>query len=295
MSTIAGTTKLLGVIGYPIEHTLSPLMHNAAIAHLGVDYVYLPLPIQPTDLEIALRGMAAVGVKGFNVTIPHKQAILSLLAEVSETAQAVGAVNTVWRTERGWAGTNTDVAGFLAPLQAHSQDWSQGCTVILGNGGAARAVVAGCGQHGCREVYVVGRNLDKLKAFQHSWQESPWPLQLHIHPWETLPDLLPHVGLLVNTTPVGMHPQVQASPVSEAAMVRLPRSAIAYDLIYTPNPTRFLQLAQEQGAITINGLEMLVQQGAAALRIWLQQPVPTQVMRQTLCQHLGLSGASGVN
>ncbi|HEY9849185.1 MAG TPA: shikimate dehydrogenase, partial [Leptolyngbyaceae cyanobacterium] len=114
--TITGKTKLLGVIGHPIEHSLSPVMHNAAIATLGLNYVYLPFPIAPEDLQVAIAGFATIGIVGFNVTIPHKQTIIPLLSQVSPIAQAVGAVNTVWRTETGWSGTNTDVEGFLAPL-----------------------------------------------------------------------------------------------------------------------------------------------------------------------------------
>jgi shikimate dehydrogenase len=114
---IQGTTKLLGVIGHPIAHSLSPAMHNAAISHLGVDFVYLPFPVKPEDLKAALAGFAAIDLRGFSITIPHKQAILPLLAEVSPIARAIGAVNTVYRTDKGWCGTNTDVEGFLAPLQ----------------------------------------------------------------------------------------------------------------------------------------------------------------------------------
>jgi Shikimate 5-dehydrogenase len=114
---IKGTTKILGVIGHPIAHSLSPAMHNAAISHLGVDFVYLAFPVNPEDLKVALLGFGAIGVRGFNVTIPHKQAILPLLSEVSPIARAIGAVNTVYLTDKGWCGTNTDVEGFLAPLQ----------------------------------------------------------------------------------------------------------------------------------------------------------------------------------
>ena len=114
---IKGTTKLLGVIGHPIAHSLSPAMHNAAISHLGVDFVYLAFPVKPEDLEVALAGFGAIGLQGFSITIPHKQAILPLLSEVSPIAQAIGAVNTVYLTDKGWCGTNTDVEGFLAPLR----------------------------------------------------------------------------------------------------------------------------------------------------------------------------------
>jgi shikimate dehydrogenase len=323
---IKGTTKILGVIGHPIAHSLSPAMHNAAISHLGVDFVYLAFPVNPEDLKVALLGFGAIGVRGFSVTIPHKQAILSLLSEVSPIARAIGAVNTVYLTDKGWCGTNTDVEGFLAPLQppptppyqggatevksalesgnmtAEScpspyqggargeSDWSQKVAVILGNGGAARAVVAGCAQLGCAEIHVVGRNEQNLVEFQQSWVNSSMPVKsLRVHTWDNLSSLISQADLLVNTTPVGMYPLGEMSPVSASAMDRISPGAIAYDLIYNPNPTQFLKDAQQRGARAIDGLEMLVQQGAAALKIWLnQESVPVDVMRLALRKHLGL-------
>jgi len=282
MTKITGKTKLLGVIGYPVEHSLSPAMHNAAIAQLGVDYVYLPFPIAPENLAAAIEGFAAIGVVGFSVTIPHKQAIMPLLTEISPLAQAVGAVNTVYRQANKWLGTNTDVEGFVAPLRTCNRDWKQTVAVILGNGGAARAVVAGCSELGCATIHVVGRNQAKLKQFFASWEVSSLSVNLQIHSWEELPQLIPQANLLVNTTPIGMYPQVSQSPLSVDEMGNLPAGAIAYDLIYTPRPTQFLKYAEQVGAIAIDGLEMLVQQGAAALQIWLQQPPPVDVMRQAL-------------
>ncbi len=283
---ITGTTKLLGVIGHPVEHSFSPVMHNVAITHLGADYVYLPLPVPPDSLEQAIAGFTAIGLQGFSVTIPHKQTIMPLLSEVSAIAQAIGAVNTVCRTKQGWMGTNTDVTGFLFPLQQLQRDWSHTTAVVLGNGGAARAVVAGCAQLGVAQVQVVGRHLEKLQAFQTSWANSPMTVNLSVHRWDTLSDLLPQADLLVNTTPIGMYPNVDASPLTPEALQTLKPGTIAYDLIYTPRPTQFLQQAQQQGAIALDGLEMLVQQGAAALELWLQQPAPTDIMRTALQQHL---------
>ncbi|MBD1907768.1 MULTISPECIES: shikimate dehydrogenase [Cyanophyceae] len=283
MQLIKGTTKLLGVIGHPVEHSQSPKMHNAAIASLGLDYIYLPFPVQPKDLEDAIAGFRAIGVVGFSITIPHKQAIIPLLSEVSDIAQAVGAVNTVKNTAGGWIGTNTDVEGFITPLFAYNRDWSQTEAVILGNGGAARAVVAGCAKLGCASIHVVGRNRENLNGFQQSWSNSPLAINnLHIHLWEELPNLISQADLLVNTTPVGMSPKVDQSPVDTDVMARLKKDAIAYDLIYTPRPTKFLQQAKTQGAIAIDGLEMLVQQGAIALKFWLDKEPPVDVMRQAI-------------
>lgn len=289
MQLITGTTKLLGVIGDPVKHSLSPLMHNAAISKLGLDYVYIPLPVAQENLAKAIAGFESIGLVGFNITIPHKQSIIPLLSEITPTAEMVGAVNTVWLTEKGWKGTNTDVEGFIAPLQTVSRDWSKITPVILGNGGAARAVVTGLAELGCREIHVVGRNKQKLAEFAQSWYNSPKIATiLKIHYWEGLTGLLPAADLLVNTTPIGMSPQVENSPIDTSLMARLPPDAIAYDLIYTPNPTQFLKLAQQHGAYAIDGLEMLVQQGAKALQIWLQQPVPVDAMRESLRKYLGM-------
>ncbi|HCQ23482.1 MAG: shikimate dehydrogenase [Aphanizomenon flos-aquae LD13] len=287
---ITGKTKLLGVIGHPVEHSLSPVMHNAALAKLGLDYVYLPFPISPENLATAIAGFASIGIFGFSITIPHKQAILPLLSTISPIAQVIGAVNTVTREGDTWVGTNTDVEGFIAPLQTtYHQDWSQKKAVILGNGGAARAVVAGCIQLGLAEIHVVGRNWQKLQAFRQSWQNSPFADQFQIHEWTELPNLLHQANLLVNTTPIGMYPHINDSPLSRQEISYLPQEAIVYDLIYIPKPSKFLHLAETQGAIIIDGLEMLVQQGAAALKIWLQrETVPVTEMRQALQNHLGI-------
>jgi shikimate dehydrogenase len=298
MPRITGTTKLLGVIGDPIDHSLSPIIHNAAIAHLDLDCVYVAFPVTAASLTNALTGFAAVGVVGFSVTIPHKQAIISLIADnnITPLARAVGAVNTVWNTPTGWQGTNTDVAGFISPLVAMQRDWGNTTAVILGNGGAARAVVAGCHQLGCGQIHVVGRNATKLAEFRDSWQDirlvtqgqdSPSPVIIQTHLWNELSTLMmiEHL-LLINSTPIGMK-DIEASPIEAEVMQGLSANAIVYDLIYTPSPTKFLQLAQTRsGIIAIDGLEMLVQQGAVAFEIWLKQPAPVDIMRQALLNHL---------
>lgn len=271
-------------MGDPVEHSLSPVIHNAAIAHLALDYVYIPLPVKSADLAQALEGLRAIGLVGFSVTIPHKQTILPFLTEVKEVAQLVGAANTIWRTEKGWVGTNTDVEGFIAPLKKQTRNWETVTPVILGNGGAARAVVVGCQQLGCKELHVVGRDLQKLQNFNQSWHNLK--TKIHLHPWSELSQLLPTTELLVNTTPIGMYPHTEATPVEADLLKKLPSNAIAYDLIYTPKPTQFLKLAAKQGIQTQDGLEMLVIQGAAALQLWLNQPAPVEVMSQALLEYL---------
>lgn len=285
---ITGTTKLLGVMGYPVEHSLSPVMHNAALTQMNLDFAYLPFPIAPVNLEIAIAGFATMGIVGLSVTIPHKQAIMTLLDHISDLALGVGAVNTVTRQNHQWVGTNTDVEGFISPLQTtYQRDWSDARALIIGNGGAARAVVVGCNQLGIKKIDVVGRNIFKLKEFREGWGNSSFAEHLQVHNWDGLPELLPHANLLVNTTPVGMHPHVDVSPLSNDDIGLVAKDTVAYDLIYTPSPTKFLSDAQTAGIVAIDGLEMLVQQGVAALKIWLERDdIPVDVMRKALRQRL---------
>lgn len=294
MVQIRGTTQLLGVIGFPIEHSLSPAMHNAALAAsalnlnqaAGLGYVYLPLKVKPAHLEAALHGMAALGYRGFNVTIPHKQAIMPYLQEISPLAHAVGAVNTVSRQGDRWVGTNTDIQGFVSPLAALNQNWRDTEVCILGNGGSARAVIAGCHQIRCGAIHVVGRDLLKLKTLQDSLIHAELQISIQIHEWSALNALLPKVGLVVNTTPIGMHPKVDASPLGKEEIDLLPPHAIVYDLIYTPRPTQLLTLAQQKNLQTIDGLEMLIQQGAAAFELWTGDKPSIDVMRQAALKAL---------
>lgn len=289
MQEITGKTKLLGVIGDPIAHSLSPLMQNAAIAALEMDYVYVPFAIRSADLKTAIAGFESINLVGFNVTIPHKQTIIPLLSEVSDRAKMVGAVNTIWRTQTGWSGTNTDIEGFLAPLKNLQRDWQQIKPIVLGNGGAARAVVVGCAELGCPEICVVGRDRAKLEAFQQSWANTPLKAKITVSERSQLSGLLSsETKLLINTTPIGMSPKTDSSPVETEILEQLPADAIAYDLIYTPNPTKFLAQAKERNLNAIDGLEMLVCQGAAALEKWLARPVPIEVMRRSLQQYLNL-------
>jgi len=284
---ILGTTKILGVMGFPVSHSLSPVMHNAAIAAMGLDYVYVPFPIPVENLPEAIAGLKAIqSVQGFNLTIPHKVEVIPLLDEVLPIAKAVGAVNTVKRVGDRWVGTNTDVAGFLNPLKQLNCDWGNSPAVILGSGGAAKAVVAACLELGCPVIHVVGRDPKKMKKFHGAMTSQLHDYNLRVHPWTSIPHLLEVAGIIINATPIGMANDPN-TPIAESEMALLPSNAIAYDLIYTPRPTKFLQIAVARGLKAIDGLEMLINQGAIGLEFWLDQPVPIEIMRQALITHLG--------
>lgn len=271
-------------------------MHNAALVELGLDWVYLALPTPAEQLETVLRGLEALDCRGLNVTLPHKQAVARLCRNLSPLAERVGAVNTLVRhSEGGWLGDNTDVAGFLAPLRANGSSWQGRQAVVLGCGGSARAVVAALVELGCGSVGVAGRSTANLEALLAPCRR--WAPQLEAVAWnpqnKALGSALARADLVVNTTPVGMalatHPEgALQNPLTPAELESLRPGSTVYDLIYTPRPTALLQAAQDRGCQCIDGLEMLVQQGAAALRLWSGlEAVPVAAMRTAALAQLG--------
>ncbi|QVL52949.1 MAG: shikimate dehydrogenase [Cyanobium sp. M30B3] len=289
---ISGHTALVGVLGDPVRHSLSPAMHNAALAALGLDWVYLALPAPARELAGVVRGLAAMDCRGLNVTLPHKQAVAALCRELTPLAERLGAVNTlVPRGDGSWLGTNTDVEGFLAPLRRGGPAaWAGSRALVLGCGGSARAVVAGLVELGLGRIDVAARRPQALESFCRSW--AGWAPQLQPLAWDAFDARLGQLDLLVNTTPVGMASSTDPDaarrcPLLPGQLERLPAGCTVYDLIYTPRPTALLQAAAERGCRAVDGLEMLVQQGAAALKLWTGLPeVPVAAMRSAALQAL---------
>jgi len=289
---ISGTTALVGVLGDPVHHSLSPVMQNAALRAMGLDWVFLALPAPAGELPTVVRALEALECRGLNVTIPHKHNVAALCRELSPLAQRLGAVNVLVPLEGGgWHGTNTDVEGFCAPLQRDGRPWHGHRAVVLGCGGSARAVVAGLVELGCGEITLTGRRPEALAEFQADVRA--WAPQLQTLLWgDGLAQALAAADLVVNTTPVGMASSQdpgasQRSPLDAAELAALRPEAWVYDIIYTPRPTALLHQAAARGCRTFDGLEMLVEQGAAALRLWSgQAAVPVDVMRQALLERL---------
>lgn len=293
--SIRGTTALAGVLGDPVRHSLSPLMHNAALAALELDWVYLALPVAADQLATVVQALAAMDCRGLNVTIPHKQAVAALCRELSPLAERLGAVNTlVPHPQGGWFGTNTDVEGFSAPLRQGGADWAGRRALVLGCGGSARAVVAALVELGFAEIRLAGRRADALEAFRQDC--AAWAPQLRPVVWSSEPEglaaELAGADLVVNTTPVGMASAgdpaaALACPLSERELEALSAGCWVYDLIYTPRPTQLLRRATQLGCRSLDGLEMLVQQGAAALRLWSgRSEVPVERMREAALEAL---------
>jgi len=288
---ITAHTALLGVLGHPVGHSLSPALHNAAIGQLGLDWVYLALPVPAEKLATVVQGLETVGCRGLSVTIPHKQSVAGLCRQLSPLAERLGAVNTlVPRPQGGWLGTNTDVEGFVTPLR--HQTWQGRRALVLGNGGSARAVVAGLVDLGLEAITVLGRRPEALETFAADCRA--WAPQLNTQTLDRpIEPLLAAADLVVNTTPVGMAAAGDGAaaarcPLAAADLEALRPATVVYDLIYTPRPTLLLEQAAARGCPVLDGLEMLVGQGAAALRLWSgQAEVPVAAMRRAALAQLG--------
>jgi len=286
--SIRGSTALLAVLGDPVQHSLSPALQNAALQALGLDWIYLALPTPAAQLDTVLRALAATGCRGLNITIPHKQAVVELCRELSPLARRLGAVNTlVPDAAAGWFGTNTDVEGFCAPLRHQGRDWSGARALVLGCGGSAKAVLAGLVELGCETVLVAGRSPAALERFQAEC--GPWAPPLQTLLWRPEPGALrqavARADLVVNTTPVGMASLSDAAaalacPLQPAELEALRPDCLVYDILYIPRPTTLLRQAAAHGCACLDGLAMLVGQGAAALRLWSGiEDLPVELMQ----------------
>lgn len=277
-------TLVFGLTGWPLGHSLSPLLHRAALAALGLEGEYHLLPVPPGDsaaLAALLQQVRSGQLQGLNVTIPHKQAVLPLLDELSPTARAIGAVNTLWMREGRLVGENTDAPGFLTDLYARLGDClaqkARGqCAWLLGAGGSARAVAFALASEGWR-VVIAARRLEQAEALALSlgnWLnlEQFIPVSLTALPAGNVPP----PGLIINATPLGMTPQVETSPWPEG--LAFPQGACVYDLVYNPPQTRLVREARRAGLEAVTGLGMLVEQAALALEKWIGLPVPREAM-----------------
>lgn len=286
MQEINGSTKLTGIIGYPIEHSVSPQMHNAAYAKLALDYCYLPLPVVSSDLEKALEGIRILGFVGLNVTIPHKEAVIPHLDEVTKLARLIGAANVILNQEGRLVGYNTDGPGFMDSLKEDAGfDVKGKRAVILGAGGAAKSVAIMLAKDGIANLVVSDVIYEKAKDLCE-YINSHFGIAPYACPTKSdeARKLIEKCDLIVNATPVGMHPKVNECPISED--YKIPSKAIAYDLVYNPMETRFLKMAKANGANAISGLGMLLRQGALAFSLFTEQEPPMQVMKDAALKAL---------
>lgn len=263
---ITGKTKLMGVLGDPIEHSFSPFMHNSVYKHLGLDYAYLALKVEKENLGAAVEGLRALGFIGANVTIPHKENIMQFLTEVSKEAQLIGAVNTLILTKDGFKGDNTDGKGFLKSLSKEAFDPTGKKAIIIGAGGAARAVAVSLALKGASQVDIINRTREKAEKIVRIINDKTG-VKSNLYNYEdNLGVTFKEASLIVNTTSLGMHPQTDKMPPLKLDLFSSHHFVV--DLIYNPAETKFLKMAREKNCKTLNGLGMLIYQGEYSFKMW---------------------------
>ncbi len=265
--TVDGRTRLLGLIGNPVEHTLSPDIHNRLAALCGVNTVYVPFRVEPEDVRAAVEGAYALNVLGLNVTVPYKQAVIPFLAQIEPLAAAVGAVNTLVRTPAGYKGYNTDMSGLYRAMREDGVSLEGEEVILLGAGGVGRAIAHLCAAKGAARIWLLNRSPEKAEQTaaqvrERSGRDCVTPLGLS--DWQTLPDGRKY--LAIQATSVGLFPDSGHAVIGEEAFYR--KLHTGYDLIYRPARTKFMEHCQAAGARAFNGLKMLVYQGVEAFELW---------------------------
>ena len=300
--SVTGESQLAGIIGWPVAHSLSPLMHNAAAAALNLNLVYVPLPVIPDDLAAAVKGLATLGFRGANVTVPHKEKVVALLDRIDPAAAAIGAVNTLvidipdiekkvvegpshsvdLSKNRIISGYNTDWHGFLAHLDELAIEVRGRQCLLLGAGGSARAIAYALATRNAM-IHIYARRLEQAEQLasdlgQHFEEELLQARSLSsLNQYSQTSEEQP---LIINTTPLGMAPEISATPWP--ADLAFPTGAIVYDLIYSPADTQLMRQAREDGCLAVNGLGMLLYQGAEAFRLWTGQKPNLEIMANSL-------------
>ena len=285
---ISSKTSLLGLIGNPVIHSLSPIMQNAAINHLKLDFVYLALPCEINNFSAVLNALKKINCKGLNITIPFKERAFELCNNMTPIAKKTKAINTLKLDNKGeWFGTNTDVEGFIYPLRKFNLQNKK--AMILGSGGAARSAIQGLIDLELSEINVISRNENSLRKIILDF-EKQFKIKGLLANNSSITKTIGDSNLVVNTTPVGMKAQKcdqQNIPFGENCWKLLHKETIIYDLIYNPKETQLLQLSAEKGCSTIDGSEMLVAQGAKSLSFWTNElEIPIDIMRNSLKQYL---------
>ena len=279
---INGKTQLVGIIGWPVSHSFSPKMHNAAFAELGLNWIYLPFPVEPQNVATAVSGLAASGVRGINVTVPHKQAVIPLLDEIEDGAQAIGAVNTIVMDANGrLIGYNTDWSGFLADLVEQKVTIAERDCLVLGAGGSARAIAYALA-HAGGKVQILARRIEQASALVKDLKPYFVADVLQERPLSDLATIANQnkAPIIVNTTPLGMTPNIAQSVWPDE--LAFPPNSFIYDLVYNPPQTKIMRQAQKNGCGTSNGLGMLVHQGALAFELWTGQKPNLDLMTNTI-------------
>lgn len=275
MKDVTGKTAVCGLIGNPVEHTLSPLIHNTLSQLLGMELVYVPFLVEEDRVGEAVKGAYALNIKGLNATVPHKSAVIPHLCAVDELAARIGAVNTLVRMDGGYKGYNTDMPGLYRQLQSEGVELAGKEVILLGAGGAARAVAFMCVQYGAPKVYILNRTLEKAQAVAKEVNESfgkECLIPMALSDYHRIPK---KKYLVIQGTSIGLSPNVDDVVIDNPEFYELAETGV--DLIYKPAETKFMKLVKATGAKVYNGLKMLLYQGIIAYELWNDIAIPDEM------------------
>ena len=266
MREIKGTTRVCGLIGNPVEHSISPIIHNSLSEIIGIDMVYANFKVEKDDVRDAICGAYALNIKGLNVTVPHKSAVIDCLVDIDPLAAAIGAVNTLVRVDGGYKGYNTDILGLERELEEEQLTIKGNTCIILGAGGAARAITFLCASRGASKVYILNRSLERAKKIadavnEHARKEVVYALSINDYRNITENDCL-----CIQCTSVGLYPNVDDVIIKDNEFYK--KISAGVDIIYNPATTRFMKLCMDNGKKAYNGLKMLLYQGICAYELW---------------------------
>lgn len=275
---VNGETEVYGIIGYPVKHSKSPQFQTAAFQALGINAVYLPFQVRPEDLLKAIDGIKALSIKGINVTVPHKEEVIKYLDEISEEVEYIGACNTIKNIDGYLQGFNTDAYGFIEGLKELTPDFADKRFLVIGAGGASRAVVYGLIKSGVQKIILSNRTVKKAEEIVSDFKKLNRFIEeiIEVIPLNQIENYLKEVDVIVNTTSIGL--KDEDPPLFDYSKIE--KRHIVVDIIY--KKTKLLQAAEERGCLYQDGLPMLLYQGARAFEIWTEQKAPIEVMKEIL-------------
>lgn len=277
---ITGSTNIAGLIGHPVEHSFSPPMHNAAFNALNMDWTYVAFDVEPSNLKSAIDGARSLNIKGLNVTIPHKIEVMKYLDEIDEVARLIGAVNTI--DFRNMKGYNTDGIGAVKAIEEVTSIKNKN-VVVAGAGGASRAISFYIAKYGAESITILNRNVDKASNLAKDINLID---DVRADSISQINDYVREADILIDTTPVGMHPNVDADAIVGADDMH--EDLVVFDAVYNPNETSLIKQAIKANAKPVYGIKMLLYQGAESFKIWTGQNPPVDVMEEALRKTLNL-------
>ena len=280
---IKGSTNIVGLIGHPVEHSFSPPMHNAAFDALNMDCAYVAFDVNPNDLKSAIEGAESLNIKGFNVTIPHKVDVMQYLDELDEVARLIGAVNTI--DFKNLKGYNTDGIGAVKAIEEVTSIKNKN-VVVAGAGGASRAISFYIAKYGSESLTIINRNEAKAESLASDVSDSGLIGEVASDSINAIGNHMESADVLIDTTPLGMHPNINDEPIVKADM--MDEDLVVFDAVYNPNETVLIKEAIKANAKPVYGIKMLLYQGAESFKIWTGKTAPVDVMEKALSNTLNL-------